>query len=311
MAMEFGLFYEIPVPRPWTAQRARRATTTSSRRRCAASRWGSRTSGPSSTTSSTSSRTARRPRCSTAPIAAQHERIKIGHGVRLLPFPYNHPMRVAEMAAALDIVSRRAAGVRHRPVVDARRARGLRHRSATTRAACGRRRSTSSSAPGRTTSSSGAAATSRCRRAACTRSRSSSRIRRSGWRRPTPTATSRRPHAGSACCRSPSACRRRSSAARIRLYRDGLEGGEAGRQVRQPARRDLHHGALRGDQRRGARERRGVGRVVLPHEHRADRHVCRLAGERQRELGTYAYAQALRDLNVARHLRRCSTRWAR
>ena len=67
-------------------------------------------------------------------IAARTSRIKIGHGVRLLPAPYNHPLRVAEMAATLDCLSRRAARVRHRPVVDPRRARGLRHRSATTRA---------------------------------------------------------------------------------------------------------------------------------------------------------------------------------
>src|SRR6266511_409793 len=37
-------------------------------------------------------------------IAARTTRIKIGHGVRLLPFPYNHPVRVAEMAGALDII---------------------------------------------------------------------------------------------------------------------------------------------------------------------------------------------------------------
>jgi alkanesulfonate monooxygenase SsuD/methylene tetrahydromethanopterin reductase-like flavin-dependent oxidoreductase (luciferase family) len=36
---------------------------------------------------------------------AQHtKRIRIGHGVRLLPFHYNHPIRVAEMAAVLDIM---------------------------------------------------------------------------------------------------------------------------------------------------------------------------------------------------------------
>ena len=38
-------------------------------------------------------------------IAAKTKRIRIGHGVRLLPFPYNHPVRVAESAATLDILS--------------------------------------------------------------------------------------------------------------------------------------------------------------------------------------------------------------
>ena len=38
---------------------------------------------------------------------AQHtSKIRIGHGVRLLPFNYNHPIRAAEMAATLDIMSR-------------------------------------------------------------------------------------------------------------------------------------------------------------------------------------------------------------
>jgi alkanesulfonate monooxygenase SsuD/methylene tetrahydromethanopterin reductase-like flavin-dependent oxidoreductase (luciferase family) len=38
---------------------------------------------------------------------AQHtQRIRIGHGVRLLPFHYNHPVRAAEMAAVLDIMSK-------------------------------------------------------------------------------------------------------------------------------------------------------------------------------------------------------------
>ncbi len=38
-------------------------------------------------------------------IAAKTQRMRIGHGVRLLPFPYNHPIRAAEMGATLDILS--------------------------------------------------------------------------------------------------------------------------------------------------------------------------------------------------------------
>jgi len=37
-------------------------------------------------------------------IAAKTKKIRIGHGVRLLPFPYNHPFRAAEMGATLDIL---------------------------------------------------------------------------------------------------------------------------------------------------------------------------------------------------------------
>src|ERR1041385_1415860 len=37
-------------------------------------------------------------------VAAKTSRIRIGHGVRLLPFPYNHPLRLAEMAAGLRLL---------------------------------------------------------------------------------------------------------------------------------------------------------------------------------------------------------------
>ena len=41
-------------------------------------------------------------------LAAASQRtknIRLGHGVALLPYPFNHPIRVAERAAALDIIS--------------------------------------------------------------------------------------------------------------------------------------------------------------------------------------------------------------
>ncbi|MFQ5665375.1 MAG: LLM class flavin-dependent oxidoreductase [Candidatus Binatia bacterium] len=41
-----------------------------------------------------------------AAVAQHTSTIRIGHGVRLLPFSYNHPIRAAEMAATLDIMSR-------------------------------------------------------------------------------------------------------------------------------------------------------------------------------------------------------------
>jgi alkanesulfonate monooxygenase SsuD/methylene tetrahydromethanopterin reductase-like flavin-dependent oxidoreductase (luciferase family) len=40
-----------------------------------------------------------------AAVSQHTSRIRIGHGVVLLPFGYNHPIRVAERAATLDIVS--------------------------------------------------------------------------------------------------------------------------------------------------------------------------------------------------------------
>src|SRR5919204_4918220 len=38
-------------------------------------------------------------------VAAKTSRIRLGHGVVCLPFNYNHPIRVAERAAMLDILS--------------------------------------------------------------------------------------------------------------------------------------------------------------------------------------------------------------
>jgi alkanesulfonate monooxygenase SsuD/methylene tetrahydromethanopterin reductase-like flavin-dependent oxidoreductase (luciferase family) len=38
-------------------------------------------------------------------VAAKTKRIRIGHGVTLLPYRYNHPLRIAERIATLDILS--------------------------------------------------------------------------------------------------------------------------------------------------------------------------------------------------------------
>jgi alkanesulfonate monooxygenase SsuD/methylene tetrahydromethanopterin reductase-like flavin-dependent oxidoreductase (luciferase family) len=38
-------------------------------------------------------------------VAAKTKRIRLGHGVTLLPFRYNHPIRIAERIATLDVLS--------------------------------------------------------------------------------------------------------------------------------------------------------------------------------------------------------------
>src|ERR1700676_2294853 len=38
-------------------------------------------------------------------VAARTERIRVGHGVVCMPFNYNHPIRAAERAAMLDVLS--------------------------------------------------------------------------------------------------------------------------------------------------------------------------------------------------------------
>jgi alkanesulfonate monooxygenase SsuD/methylene tetrahydromethanopterin reductase-like flavin-dependent oxidoreductase (luciferase family) len=42
-------------------------------------------------------------------IAARTRRLRLGHGITLTPFRYNHPIRVSERVATLDIL---LAGIR-------------------------------------------------------------------------------------------------------------------------------------------------------------------------------------------------------
>ena len=103
--MEFGLFMELSVPRPWTADSERRSTRTRSSRCAWPTSSASTTSGPSSTTSSRSTRTARARTSSWPRAAAQTKRIRVGHGVVACVPQYQSPIRVAERAAVLDIIS--------------------------------------------------------------------------------------------------------------------------------------------------------------------------------------------------------------
>ena len=47
------------------------------------------------------------PECLLSFVAARTKRIRIGHGVTLTPHRYNHPIRIAERVATLDILSER------------------------------------------------------------------------------------------------------------------------------------------------------------------------------------------------------------
>jgi alkanesulfonate monooxygenase SsuD/methylene tetrahydromethanopterin reductase-like flavin-dependent oxidoreductase (luciferase family) len=104
MAMDFGIFYEIQVPKPlgprseYDAFQQVIAQTVEAERQGFSNFWTvehhflpefAHCSAPEVLYGAISQRTSR---------------IKIGHGVRLLPFPYNHPMRAAEMAATLDLI---------------------------------------------------------------------------------------------------------------------------------------------------------------------------------------------------------------
>ena len=111
-------------------------------------------------------------------IAALTERMRLGYGVRLMPQPYNHPVRTAESVAVLDLISERPGRLRHRSVG---RPGPSSRASASTRprpGPCGRRPSSTWSAAGPTTSTSSPAATGRCPGAGSSPSRSRSPTRR-------------------------------------------------------------------------------------------------------------------------------------
>jgi alkanesulfonate monooxygenase SsuD/methylene tetrahydromethanopterin reductase-like flavin-dependent oxidoreductase (luciferase family) len=103
--MKFGLMYELAVPKPWTERSAYTAFQQALEQIVFADTLGWHSVwtvehhflGEYSFSSA--------PGVFYGAIAAKTENIRIGHGVRLLPFPYNHPVRAAEAAATVDILS--------------------------------------------------------------------------------------------------------------------------------------------------------------------------------------------------------------
>jgi len=104
--MKFGLIYELQMPRPWDDEFNERNIYHQALEQIElADKLGfdyvwevehhfleeySHSSAPEVVLAAASQRT---------------KNIRLGHGVVLLPYPFNHPIRVAERAAALDIVS--------------------------------------------------------------------------------------------------------------------------------------------------------------------------------------------------------------
>ena len=103
--MKFGLLYEIAKVQPWDAQSHRSAFTEAIEQIKLAEEVGfdyvweveHHFLGEFSLSSA--------PEVFLAAVSQHTSRIRIGHGVVLLPFGYNHPIRVAERAATLDIIS--------------------------------------------------------------------------------------------------------------------------------------------------------------------------------------------------------------
>jgi alkanesulfonate monooxygenase SsuD/methylene tetrahydromethanopterin reductase-like flavin-dependent oxidoreductase (luciferase family) len=103
--LRFGLFYEIPVARPWSRTSEQEAYKNVIEQAVFGEKMGWHAFWTVEHHFLEEFSHCSNPEILYGAIAAQTERIRIGYGVRLAPKPYNHPVRSAESSAVLDLVS--------------------------------------------------------------------------------------------------------------------------------------------------------------------------------------------------------------
>ncbi len=103
--MKFALFYEIPVPRPWEPESELVAYRNTLEQAIAGDRFGWHAFWTVEHHFLQEYSHCSNPEVLYGAIAARTERIRLGYGVRLMPKPYNHPVRTAESVAVLDLLS--------------------------------------------------------------------------------------------------------------------------------------------------------------------------------------------------------------
>jgi alkanesulfonate monooxygenase SsuD/methylene tetrahydromethanopterin reductase-like flavin-dependent oxidoreductase (luciferase family) len=103
--MKFALFYEIPVARPWDAESEHRAYKNTLEQAILGDKVGFHSVWTVEHHFLEEYSHCSNPEILYGAIAARTENIRIGYGVRLLPQPYNHPIRTAESVAVLDLLS--------------------------------------------------------------------------------------------------------------------------------------------------------------------------------------------------------------
>jgi len=103
--VKFGLFYEIPVARPWTARSEHDAYRHTLEQAILGDQVGFHSVWTVEHHFLEEYSHCSNPEVLYGAIAARTERIRIGYGVRLLPQPYNHPIRTAESVAVLDLAA--------------------------------------------------------------------------------------------------------------------------------------------------------------------------------------------------------------
>jgi alkanesulfonate monooxygenase SsuD/methylene tetrahydromethanopterin reductase-like flavin-dependent oxidoreductase (luciferase family) len=103
--MKFSLFYEIPVPRPWDALSEHRAFKDVIEQAVLADKVGFHAIWTVEHHFLEEFSHCSNPEVLYGAIAARTTNLRLGYGVRLTPKPYNHPVRSAESAAVLDLIS--------------------------------------------------------------------------------------------------------------------------------------------------------------------------------------------------------------
>lgn len=103
--MQFGMMYEIQIPKPWHARSEYDAYQQVVAQVQLAERMGFSACWTVEHHFLSEYSHCSAPEVLYGYLAAKTSTIRIGHGVALLPFPYNHPVRVAERVATLDLLS--------------------------------------------------------------------------------------------------------------------------------------------------------------------------------------------------------------
>ena len=105
MAMKFAMFYEIPVARPWHPRSEYEAYQNTIEQAKLGDKMGFHSFWTVEHHFLEEYSHCSNPEVLYGHIAAVTENMRIGYGVRLLPKPYNHPVRTAESVAVLDLIS--------------------------------------------------------------------------------------------------------------------------------------------------------------------------------------------------------------
>src|SRR5919197_6654322 len=104
--MKFGLFYEHQLPRPWTEESELKLYDETLAQVELADRLGIDYVWAAEHHFLEEHSHSSAPEVFLAACAQRTRNIRLGHGIVLMPPAYNHPARVAERIAALDLVSK-------------------------------------------------------------------------------------------------------------------------------------------------------------------------------------------------------------